>query len=351
MVAAADLLAAGVSAFVRLAPAFAKESSVAEWARYIRGMTPVHPAELAQLDLYEVWAGAAELTDRFDPFRFEQRMAGYRKLIDATNTGGLFGPDNRDNPLWAWMFQLQWQCRTGRLGAAGDGRIDPDAPWAYGNYTLSVIPWLGAEQAGVVGRLEIADSPVVSRFRYVRDGVVPDELAQSVEQWRRYFALVKETRAAADLEPLRIALWKAHKTCLDVVVRMIADIDPAPYAPLELTFLRGWCRMVDYLGAAAWRTDFGFMTEHGLDVLPEILLEQRADLRTLPDKVRRNVANVLRLATTSPRRYALNLWLWRRIMRTRAARDDVLALLDAVFDPRPDNAATRRRVAAYLLRP
>src|SRR6266568_867077 len=34
---------------------------------------------------------------------------------------------------------------------------------------------------------------------------------------------------------------------------------PAPYAPLERTFLRGWCRMVDYLeGAptstsAAWR--------------------------------------------------------------------------------------------------
>jgi hypothetical protein len=29
----------------------------------------------------------------------------------------------------------------------------------------------------------------------------------------------------------------------------------------------------------------------------------------------------------------------------------VLALLDAVFNPRPDNAATRRRVLGYLLRP
>jgi len=109
--------------------------------------------------------------------------------------------------------------------------------------------------------------------------------------------------------------------------------------------------MVDYLAAAAWRTDFGFMTEHGLDVLPEILLEQRSDLRALPDKVRRNVANVIRLATTAPRRYALNLWLWRRIMRTRTARDEVLALLDALFDPRRDNAAARRRMLGYLLRP
>jgi hypothetical protein len=135
------------------------------------------------------------------------------------------------------------------------------------------------------------------------------------------------------------------------VVTAIADVDPAPYAPLELTFLRGWCRMVDYLGAAAWPTDFDFMTKHGLEVLPEILLEQHADLRTLPDKVRRNVANVIRLATTSPRRYALNLWLWKRTMRTRDARDDVLTLLDAVFNPTPDNAATRRRMLGYLLRP
>ncbi|SDW67593.1 protein of unknown function [Amycolatopsis xylanica] len=316
-------------------------------------MTSAHPDELAVLDLYQVWTTAEDLTDRFDPYRFDHRMAAYRALVDATNDGDRFGTDNRRNPLWAWLFQLQWQCRTDRLGptTGTDGRIDPDAPWAYGNYTLSVIPWLGAVRAGVVAPLEIADAPSPSRFGYVRSGVVPAELARSVEHWADYFALVKTMDATTDTEPVRIALWKAHKTCLDVVVTAIADIDPAPYAPIELTFLRGWCRMVDYLGAAAWRTDFDFMTGHGLDVLPEILLEQRSDLHALPDKVRRNVANVLRLATTSPRRHALNLRLWKRIMRTRAARDEVIALLDAVFDPRPDNAAARLRTLRYLLRP
>lgn len=34
-------------------------------------------------------------------------------------------------------------------------------------------------------------------------------------------------------------------------------------------------------------------------------------------------------------------------MRTRAARDDVLAMLGALFHPRPENAAARRR----MLRP
>jgi hypothetical protein len=315
-------------------------------------MAPLaHPAELAGLDLFDVWTGAAPLTGVFDPFRFEHRMAAYRTLIDATNSGGLFGADNRNNPLWGLMFQHQWQYRTGRLGAEtqATGRIDPDAPWGYGNYTLCVIPWLGAVAAGVVDSLPIEAAS--ARFAYVAGTSVPPELRRGVTDWRDFFALVAESRPPTDLEPLRLALWRAHKTCLDVVVTKIAGIDPAPYSVLELTFLRGWCRMVDYLWAAAWPTDFGFMTEHGLDILPERLLRDGDVLADLPGKVLRNVRNILRLARTSDWRYTLNLKLWQRIMRTRAARDEVLPLLDAVFNPSKQNAAQRRRMLGYLLRP
>lgn len=313
-------------------------------------MTAAHPAELASLDLFEVWTSAAELADRFDPFRFEHRMAVYRQLLHATNATGLFGADNRHNPLWGLMFQHQWQFRTGRLGAT-DGSIDPDAPWGYGNYTLCAIPWQGAVLAGIVPALPIADPPGPSRFRYTEDGATAPELLAGVQHWRDFFLLVKETKPGADLEPLRLALWKAHKTCLDVVVQNITGIDPAPLSALELTFLRGWCRMVDYLWAAAWPTDFEFMTAHGLDVLPEHLLTTPDDLRSLPDRARGNVRNILRLATTPTWRYNLNLRLWKRIMRTRAARDDVLPLLDAVFNPRKENAPDRRRLLGLLLRP
>lgn len=312
-----------------------------------------HPAELADLDLFKVWTSAPELTDEFDPFRFEHRMAAYRQLIDATNNTGLFGVDNRRNPLWGLMFQHQWQYRTGRLGATtqSDGRIDPDAPWGYGNYTLCVIPWLGAVTAGVIPRLHVAKPETPARFRYVDGTHVPDELAPGVRDWQAFFVQVKESAPRADLEPLRLTLWKAHKTCLDVVVNNITGIDPAPLSALELRFLRGWCRMVDYLWAAAWPTDFDFMTEHGLDVLPEHLLATEYDLRDLPDRARRNVRNILRLATTPTWRYNLNLRLWQRVMRTRAARDNVLTLLDAVFNPRKENAPDRRRMLGYLLRP
>ncbi|MDQ3944749.1 MAG: Leg1-related protein [Actinomycetota bacterium] len=322
-------------------------------------MAPVaHPEELAELDLFEVWTGAAPLDERFDPFRFEQRMAAYRLLVDTINHEGRFGEDNRRNPLWGLIFQHQWQFRTDRLGSGTrqDGRIDPDAPWGYGNYALCVFPWLGAASAGLVPYLELVPPPTPSRFDYPSGGGseplrLPAEFEPGVADWKAFFLLVKGSQSGADQEPVRLALWKAHKTCLDVIAERIANIDPAPYSALELKFLRGWCRMVDYLWVAAWPTDFDFMTENGMDVLPERLLLAEDDLHALPEKVRGSVRNIIRLAETPGWRYTLNLTMWKRVMRTRAARDEVLAMLDAVFNPNPDNVAARRRMLGYLLRP
>lgn len=320
-----------------------------------------HPQELAALDLFDVWRDAQPLVDQFDPFQFSHRMAAYRLLIDTTNHDELFGADNRRNPLWGLMFQHQWQFRTGRLGADSTetGRIEPDAPWGYGNYTLNVVLWLGAVAAGVVPSLNLVAPSTDSRFEYASGGGpeslrLPAEFEAGVADWREFFELVQKTPAGGDPEPLRMAMWKAHKTCLDVVAERIFVIDPAPYSTVELTFLQGWCRMVDYLWAAAWPTDFDFMSEHGLDVLPERLLAADEVLRgqsDLPKEVRSNVTNVIGLGKMPKWRYNVNLSVWRRIMRTRSARTDVLALLDAVFNPNPGNRNERLRLVGYLLRP
>ena len=162
------------------------------------------------------------------------------------------------------------------------------------------------------------------------------------------------SRPGSDEEPIRMALWRAHKTCLDVVDDHIGVVAAGPYSELELTFLRGWCRMVDYLWVAAWPTDFDFMTEHGLDVLPERLLhadDERHGPADLPDKARGSVRTIVELGRTPAWRYTLNLTLWKRVMRTRKARDDVLAMLDAVFNPNRANRGARLRVLGYLVRP
>lgn len=218
--------------------------------------------------------------------------------------------------------------------------------------------------------LDLAAPWSPARFDYAGPGArsvrpVPASLRAGVADWRAYFELVAATPPGGDDEPLRTALWRAHKTCLDVVAAELAGPGPdrngtdrngtAPVLPAEeLEFLRGWCRMVDFLWAAAWRTDFDSVTGHGLDVLPERLLgpgDRPGPGTDLPRKVRRNVRSVLGLARLPDRRYAVNLWLWRRVMRTREARDAVLPLLDAVFSPRRDNRPERVRLLRYLLRP
>lgn len=306
-----------------------------------------YPAELEGLEVFTVWSTLPFSAGRFDPFSFPHRMAAYRTLVEATNRRGQFGDDNRRNPLWALVFQHQWQYRSGRLGprAHEDGTIDPDAPWGYGNYALCVIPWLAAASAGLVPDLTVQPPPGPSRFDYGADA-----FRVGIEDWHRFFTAA-DTADPGDDEPVRLALWKAHKTCLDVVARHLSSIDPGTDSPAELAFLRGWCRMVDYLWAAAWRTDFDFTVAHGLEVLPDHLLDDGPGPPDLPRRVARNVRTVTALDRTPDWRHRLNLILWRRAMRTRQARDDVLVMLDAVFNPNPGNAAARRRLFAYLLRP
>ncbi len=319
-----------------------------------------HPQELAELDLFDTWRLAELPAEHFDPFVFHHRMATYRLLIDTTNRRGLFGPDNRTNPLWGLMFQHQWQFRTGRLGADSQrtGRIDPDAPWGYGNYTLCVIPWMGAVEAGTVEPLALTGPLRPSRFAYptgdFAELVLPAGFHRGVADWKAYFSLVESARPGDDVEPLRMALWKAHKTCLDLVVAHLYHIDAEPYSDTELRFLRGWCRMVDYLWVAAWPTDFDFMCEQGLDVLPERLLVGPADFTTgsdLPPEMRRTLRGIIELGESPSWRYQLNLTLWKRVMRTRAAREDVVNLLAAVFDPQRTSRLKVVELLVHLLRP
>jgi hypothetical protein len=59
----------------------------AMWHRHGSGGTsamtaPItRPAELADFDLFQVWIAADTLTDRFDPFSFQHRMAADRVLV------------------------------------------------------------------------------------------------------------------------------------------------------------------------------------------------------------------------------------------------------------------------------
>lgn len=322
-------------------------------------MVPNYPNSLPKTRFCSLWYSLPELKEAVDPFDFEQRMAILKRLIDGTNEKGIFGPDNRLNVFWGYVFQTHWQYRSGRYGLAATppGRIDPDSLWGYSNFTLTGIPLIAAMETGVLPEMEILPSYTPSRVVYPsgtpRTGSlkVPAVFHRALENWRAFFSLIQETPPGGDIEPVRFQLWKAHGLSLDSATQSEGPLVDG-YSHNERAFLSGWGRMVDFLEKAAWRTDIDFMLENGLDVLPERILTDEdipGHMEDQPDQVNRNTRNMFDLVRLPPWRFQLNLWMWRRAMRSRAARDDVLAMLDATFNPSPKNVQERRRLLRYML--
>lgn len=323
-------------------------------------MSRTYAERLAELDFSSLWSTLPELKDVVDPFDYRQRLAIYKLLIDATNPNYLCGEENELNVFWGYVFRYAWQWRSGRLRLPNtpEGRIDPNSMWGYGNYSLSVIPCIAAIQAGLIPEMEILPPYAASAVEYASSGgrngdfYVPARFLDAVKTWREFFHLIQRTQPGSDLEPLRFELWKAHYRSLTAAEDGIRTLGAQYASRNETDFLIGWIRMVDFLGSAAWRTDLIFMLENGLGTLPERTLTETdlpGRITDMDDRVNTNVRSILGLTRQSRLRFAINLWLWKRAMRTRQARDEVLPMLDATFNPSSKNIEERRRLLRYML--
>jgi hypothetical protein len=89
-------------------------------------------------------------------------------------------------------------------------------------------------------------------------------------------------------------------------------------------------------------------------VLPERILtddDVPGSVQDMSRQVNSNLKSILGLVGLPAWRFNLNRFLWRRAMRTRAARDEVLPMLDATFNPSPRNVKERRRLLRSMLAP
>lgn len=311
----------------------------------------MYPSTLSQQSLGQSWSAANPIQGQIDPFIFLDRVAVYKRLIDATNINGFFGDDNATNPLWGLPYQLQWQYDSGRLSdvdrdvqhddmKATAHNIAADSPWSFGNYSLSIIPYLGAISAGLVPDVAILPPPVSSIFPHAHgmdssSRTIPPIFNQALADWTQYFTKVAEIQIGDDDEPLRILLWEAHKTSLDAVTETLSQVEQRLFSNNEQQFLSGWCRMVDLLAAAAWRTDHPAIMDGGIDVLPDRPLRKNDDsnkFADFPEVVKGNIHSVMSLARLSDARINRALWIWRRMMRTRKARDDAKDILHTLMD-------------------
>jgi Leg1 len=323
-------------------------------------MIEQYSERFAKLEFSSLWSALPQLNAVADPFDFKQRMAVYKLLIESMNSRGVFGVENEWNVFWGYTFQLEWQWRSGRLQNEGTpaGRIDPNSMWGYGNCVLSILPYIAAAQLGIAPQIEILPPDSASLVEYPHGGgkagayQIPAHFDEALRVWHEFFKALLTFEAGKDIEPIRFLQWEAHHRSLDAAEAGVRTLG-ARYSSLsELDFLLGWIRMVDFLGSAAWRTDLIYMLENGIGTLPERVITAQDVPGAIPDMdklVNNNVRNIIGLTRQSKLRFDFNLYLWKRAMRSRQARDEVLPMLDATFNPSPQNAKERRKLLRYML--
>ncbi|HUQ04746.1 MAG TPA: Leg1-related protein [Kofleriaceae bacterium] len=274
-------------------------------------------AWLRRIPFGDEWRALPDLSARTscDPDDAGVRMGLYRLLVERGNPHHALGAHGELSPFWGYASQLAWQRRSGRLGGRGD-TIDPASWWGVCNYSLSVVPYLAGAQIGLVPALALPSAPAM----YDR----------SLALWRDTLATMQRLRPGDDHDALRLAVWRAHLESIETAVRAHTAAHRALPSG-ERGFARGWIRMVELFGCAGWRTDLMRLAEHGGGELPPRILGDDDALTDFTKAERATARRVIALGARPPWRWQLETGMWRRIMRTRAARADAEAILAGLF--------------------
>jgi hypothetical protein len=317
-------------------------------------MVTAHISRLAQVDFFSYWAALPSTAAEVDPFAYAGRLLVYKLLMEALNTQGAFGAGNEHNPFWGSVFHLAWQWRSRRLTLPNTEaeRIDPHSMWSYIDHAVSIIPLIAALNVGAIKPVVILAPYERGVIAYAHGGgksayIVPDDFAEALPEWNAFFDMALSLKPGDDQEPLRFKFWDAQRKSFLGTATVIEERALYYHTRPELDFINGWMRMADYKGAAAWRTDLDFMLKYGVGALPERPLssdDKPGRIRNLNHHINEYLVNCKTLVHQSKLRGAFDLLLWRRAMRSPAARADAVKLLHAKFNPSSANRDERRRL-------
>ncbi len=297
-------------------------------------VTRPDPARLERLPFGEAWVALVDPCDlaQIDVMDARVRMGLYRHLIEQLNPHGRFGAHDELSPFWGYASQLAWQQRSGRLGSTPHAIADASW-WGACNFALSVVPYVAAMQLGLVPRVPSLAVP---------------GYASVLPVW--HAALCELASPDVDHDTARVLVWAAHLASITLAVRMhVVELNVLPAS--EQRFARGWVRMVDLFAAAAVRTDLDKLVETGGGALPPRILREADKLEDFHRYEKSSVRRVGELADRPAWRWAMEVRVWRRIMRTRAARADAEPLLAGMLGKSEQRWPATMRALAYATLP
>ena len=168
-----------------------------------------------------------------DPWNYLQRMGVYKLMIKHTEPFfNSWGYNNTGNLLWGLPLQFGWQKTSGRLRdmrsnhgnvGYGDYCVSPNSWWADMNYYLSVLPFLGALNAGIFSPLKYPlnitkPANVSEKFKQKYCTSIEEckvQHAEVIQDWTEFFRRVKVASSASDHDATVALVWKAHTTSIN----------------------------------------------------------------------------------------------------------------------------------------
>ncbi|NXQ86976.1 LEG1H protein, partial [Nyctibius grandis] len=268
-------------------------------------------------------------------WNYQERLGVYKNLLKSSvKYFTTFGSQNFGNILWGLPLQHGWQFHTGRLADPSgltscgyeDGHllcISVRSWWACMNYYLSVIPFLGAVEAGLFGQLqyEIEILPPEERradFCYsVAD--CRSRFPKLMDEWKDYFEV--NTFSSFKLDDALGLMWRAHVTSIAYALPKFQDSLKYLSDP-EANFGEDWANAVDFIAATHFSTDLQTINNFQA-FLPQRMLFEGDVLSSISDfspQQKRVLLSLRALHKANRLTGGLVLKLWRKAMSTEAGR-------------------------------
>ncbi|XP_010624073.1 protein LEG1 homolog [Fukomys damarensis] len=222
-----------------------------------------------------------------DIWNYSQRLGMYKILLNQTTKYfEKFAPDNEQNLLWGLPVHHGWQYHTGRLAdpthRTGCGHrplehlcLSVDSWWADVNYFLSIMPFLAAAEAGILGISPddvIFLPPPKDQKRFCSDvSSCHASFPEAMKNWNEFYQHVKSPSSSFD--DLLKYIWDAHFSSLKVARKNFQSRSKY-YSKPEADFQRNWALFVDYLAPPRFPTTLVRMYEFQKGLPARILLSR-----------------------------------------------------------------------------
>lgn len=273
----------------------------------------------------------SELTE-VDPYNFLHRMAMGKLFIE--NSGSVWGKDYEEHWLWAYLSQLDWQRRSGRLShpssetkiVENDSMISTDSWFGYMNANFIVAMYRSAANLGMVNDIKLTKGSEV-------DVEKDPAFLKCVDIWTSFLegphkdflerCSLGDSNKVEAFNAYYAKLWATHTDTIRTSIQYAERME-ALLPELERKFALGFCRVPEMLEAMSWSyLGLDSLMKIGVGYLPSQFLMNEDTLNMLKETNKNEyitTGQCIDYSTAGPLQLKIIFGFFRRLARWEIER-------------------------------